>query len=299
MTNVPTDLATFRTGVVIQMTGLSGNDVGIAPDASHLAGGGYHCGCEDIQSISRWNIDYSTRQARDRLTGTNLASAMDIGDDWPHGGRAAWLRFNNLLVAQLQAADPALTALRAVNFSPDGTARRRYDSFNPTQGVIDSTDSVYMHTHLEWWRDTAGTSARARSLARVGQIIDAAVRNVPLGDEMEQTEQVVGVLSRGNRVGDVFADTTNERDWWYSTPDKVGSKNPPPAGSRADLLVKAAQKLLGAPAAVELTDEQASALADKVAAAVAAHPDNPLGDADKPVIVAAVKQALAEGVGSA
>src|SRR5215213_56372 len=103
MTSSPADLDTFRTSTVIPLTGLSGNNVGIAPDASHLAGGGYHVGCEDIQAISRWNTDYSTRQTRDRLDGTNLASAMDIGDDWPRGGRAAWLRFNNLLVAQLRA----------------------------------------------------------------------------------------------------------------------------------------------------------------------------------------------------
>ena len=40
-----------------------------------------------------------------------------------------------------------------------------------------------------------------------------------------------------------------------------------------------------------LTDEQV----DRIAAAVIAAPDTPLGDADKPVIVAALKQALREG----
>jgi hypothetical protein len=186
MTNPPGDLATFRTGKVIPATGLQGNDVGINPDSAHLGDGGYHVGCVDVQRIGRWNTDYSTRQQRDRLDGTNLASAMDIGDDWPNGGRPAWLRFNNLLVSQLRASDPALAALRAVNFSPDGSLRRRYDSLHPEQGVIPSTDSVTIHTHLEWWRNTAGTASRARSLARIGQIIDAAIRNTlvpPDGDE--------------------------------------------------------------------------------------------------------------------
>ena len=50
--------------------------------------------------------------------------------------------------------------------------------------------------------------------------------------------------------------------------------------------------------AVQLTNEQASALADKVASALAAHPDNPLGEADKPAIVEAVKTALREGLGA-
>lgn len=300
MTNPPADIGAFRTGTVIPLTGLQGNDVGIAPDEAHLAGGGYHVGCQDIQRIGKWNTDYSTRQDRDRLAGTNVASALDIGDDWPRGGRPAWLRFNNLLVALLRGGDPALAALRAVNFSPDGTSRKRYDSFNPSQGVINSTDSVTIHTHVEFWRNTAGTPARARALARIGQVIDAAIRNVPVpseGDDMEQNDQVTGASSRGNRIGDVFADTTNERDWWYSAPDKVGSKNPPPAGSRADLVVKAAQKMLDA-APATVSDEQAAAMADRIAAVLVAHPDAPLGDADKPAIVAAVKQALREGAGA-
>jgi uncharacterized protein len=200
MTNAPPDLAAFRTGTVIPLTGLQGDNVGIAPDAAHLSSGGYHVGCADIQSISRWNVDYSTRQSRDRQQpNTNVSSAMDIGDDWPHGGRAAWLRFNNLLVAQLRGRDPELAALRAVNFSPDGTARKRYDSLNPGDGVINSTDSVYMHTHLEWWRDTVGTTSRARSLARIGQIIDAAIRNIPLEDDMGAKQDAE--VSNANRYG--------------------------------------------------------------------------------------------------
>jgi hypothetical protein len=214
VTNAPSDLTTFRTGVVIPLTGLSGNDVGIAPDASHTSG--YHVGCEDIQRAGKWNSDYSTRQARDRLDGTNLASAMDIGDDWPHGGRAGWLRFNNLLVAQLRARDPGLAAVRAVNFSPDGTLRKRYDSFNAGQGVIDSTDSVYMHTHLEWWRDTAGTPVRARSLVRLGQIISAAIRYEPLEADVNLTDKVPGTgtsLTKGadRTVGDILKDVANLR----------------------------------------------------------------------------------------
>jgi hypothetical protein len=221
MTNAPPDLAAFRTGTVIPLTGLQGDNVGIAPDASHLSSGGYHVGCADIQSISRWNVDYSTRQARDRQQpNTNVASAMDIGDDWPRGGRAAWLRFNNLLVAQLRAGDPGLAALRAVNFSPDGTARKRYDSLNPNDGVINSTDSVYMHTHLEWWRDTVGTAARARSLARIGQIIDAAIRNIPLEDDMGAKQDAE--VSNANRYGWALVAGLPKIDGIYN-PDVLGS----------------------------------------------------------------------------
>lgn len=47
--------------------------------------------------------------------------------------------------------------------------------------------------------------------------------------------------------------------------------------------------------AVALTDAQVASIGDKVAAAVVAHPDNPLSDADAPVIIAAVKAALRQG----
>lgn len=49
---------------------------------------------------------------------------------------------------------------------------------------------------------------------------------------------------------------------------------------------------------VQLTDTQAAALADKLAGALVARADNPLGDADKPVIISAVKEALREGTGA-
>jgi len=45
------------------------------------------------------------------------------------------------------------------------------------------------------------------------------------------------------------------------------------------------------------TDEQIQQQADLIAVALAAAPDVPLGDDDKPVIVEALKQALREGVG--
>lgn len=169
-----------------RITGLGVDEMGSAPDERHLAGGGYHVGPDDIRRIGRWLTDYSTRQVRDRIGG-NDASAFDVGDDWPRGGRAAWLRFNGLFLRQLQARDPALAAVRAINFSPDGKLCRRFDTFNRAQGVITSTDSVYMHTHGETWRDQAGTPALDRAFRRIEQMADAAVRNIPLppeGDDM-------------------------------------------------------------------------------------------------------------------
>lgn len=191
MTAAPMDISIFRTNKVIPLTGLAGNAVGIAPDSDHLRKGGYHVGCMDIKAIQKWLTDYSVRQKRDQLDGTNYSSAMDIGDDWPNGGRKAWLRYNRLLVELMMAGDPALAALRAVNFSPDGVACKRYDSLHPEAGIIPSTDTVYMHTHHEWWRDTINTVSRALSFIRIGQIIQAAINNTPV-PEFGEDEETMG-----------------------------------------------------------------------------------------------------------
>lgn len=175
-TTLPNDLDLARDRI-IGVTGLAEGDVGALPNASHKAGGGYHCGVQDIINIGKYPTnDYSTRQVRDRVGG-NACAAIDVGDNWPRGGRAAWLRFNNWLVEMMVLGDPALAALRGVNFSPDGTACKRYDQNNRAQGIINSTDTVYMHTHLEWWRNTAGTQARVNSVDRIVLIMQAAVLN--------------------------------------------------------------------------------------------------------------------------
>jgi Glycosyl hydrolases family 25 len=108
------------------------------------------------------------------------------------------------------------------------------------------------------------------------------------GVEMEQTDPVVGAASRGNTVGDVLADASNLRDWWYSAPDARGN-NPPPPGSRADLLMKTVIAL-GQRAPVTLTDAQVQMLIDGLAAKL----QPGLSKAD---VEAAVKDALRTGVG--
>ncbi len=58
----------------------------------------------------------------------------------------------------------------------------------------------------------------------------------------------------------MLADETSLRDWWYAPPEVVGSKNPPPAGSRADFVVKAAQVVLsGVGASASVTQEMLNA----------------------------------------
>jgi len=170
----------------MEITGITGNSFGIAPDPSHLAGGGYHCGIDDIKKIGKWtgsNVDYSVKLRRDRsVDGTNLSSAADWGGPWPKGGKSAWLRWNNALVAAKRANDPSLAALRAINFTPDGSARKRYDGEHPEMGIINSTDSVTIHTHLEWYRDTI--NSRAQCLTYILALANAAVNNLSLEEAM-------------------------------------------------------------------------------------------------------------------
>lgn len=154
------------------ITGLTGGNVGTVPDARHVSG--YHVSPKRIRAAGRWDTDYSTRQPRDRTTpGSDFTSGFDIGDDWPNGGRAAWLRWNNMLLAGLVGHDPALAAIRAINVSRDGKERKRYDTL--TGKLTDSTDNVDIHTHGEVWRDTIGTSGLDTAFRRIEAMARAAI----------------------------------------------------------------------------------------------------------------------------
>jgi hypothetical protein len=294
MTDAPTDLH----GFVDQIRAVCGftdpNEVGMLPNQAHLSSGGYHCGVQNIRDIGRYDKDYSTRQGRDRIGG-NTASAVDIGDNWPHGGRAAWLRFNNTLVAQLRAGDPALSALRGVNFSPDGTARKRYDSNNPGQGVINSTDTVTIHTHLEFWRNTAGTAGRAQTLARVVQLAQAAIGGAPTPTPTTQGDQTMFLVKPGNSStvylsdgGHVYPFGPADADLF----DYLKTRIPYFEGlapKNFTIMTTFAKD----PAAT-FTDAQIQAIADRLVASNT----NGLTPADHAGIVADLKQALTEGTGA-
>lgn len=244
-TTIPADLKGHRERGM-QITGLRGDDWGIAPNEAHKRSGGYHCGVKDCQDIGKFHPpatshigssteDYSVRLFRDRMVGGNAASAEDIGDDWPNGGRPAWLRFNNLFVKQLQKGDSALRAVREVNFSPDGTKRKRWDAEHPSagpngDGIIDSTDTVYMHTHVGFYRDTEGTPARAAALNRIEQIMRAAITGASLAgeDDDDMGLTIIGSVPQytetedGDAVGYTIATgiiaggAANPRDGWLN-----------------------------------------------------------------------------------
>jgi hypothetical protein len=80
---------------------------------------------------------------------------------------------------------------------------------------------------------------------------------------MQQSDMVEGFAAR-TTIGNTLADAGTWRDWWYEPPGQPGG-NPPPAGSRADLLMQAVDAILaGTTGGVDL-----DALAAKVAVQLA------------------------------
>lgn len=161
-TVAPIDLSALR-NTIISLTNLSGDAVGIVGDSAHIASGGYHEGKTDIVNAGLWYSDYSVRLIRDRNGCTESASAMDIGYQWPTGGNPAWLKFNNALVTALHANVAPLAAIRAVNYTPDGSTKLRTDR-ETGWSVVSSSDTVDIHTHIEWYRDTEGQTTRGDSI---------------------------------------------------------------------------------------------------------------------------------------
>lgn len=182
MTNAPADLLSLRSGVRSR-TGLSADDTGIIGDDHHECG--YHIGLTALlnrgcyhpgRSAGDEREDYSVRLDRDRHGLTESASAFDLGSAWSSsaGGRAAWLRFNQVFLSELRAGNAELAAIRAVNISTDGSTKHRYDRQSGF-AVQSTADSVLQHTHTEFYRDTEGTQVRARAIAEILRLVDFAI----------------------------------------------------------------------------------------------------------------------------
>jgi hypothetical protein len=292
MTNPPADLLGFRQTMMSICGFGSAADVGIVGDGAHQRTGGYHEGKDVITSIGRYHgppashvgspvEDYSARNARDRRGLTDSASGVDVGDDWPNGGRKAWLRFNNAFVTALHAGDPALAAIRAVNYSPDGTAKKRTDREHGW-AVEPSTDTVNIHTHIEWYRDTEGS--RQASFDRIAQLARAAISGTPA--PAPTPEGVLMALS-DDQQADLYRRVTNiDKILWYvlkggqdAVPEQMMS------GFGAGTPVAAPVPMLGwrqllAAASGGVSDAQVSTLADKLTTALIASRANGLTDAD-------------------
>lgn len=174
-TQAPTDLLTFRQWVMAE-TGLSNPvEVGLVGDQEHEERGGYHISGNGINAKGKLSTDYSTKRTRDHFLPNPYCSAVDIGDNWPRGGRAAWIRFNQNVSWELIHHPEAMPTIRAMNYiKVDGGQKLRYDTANASQGEIPSTDTVDIHTHIERWRDAQGTAQGLADLVRLRAHIIAA-----------------------------------------------------------------------------------------------------------------------------
>jgi hypothetical protein len=276
MTNSPADLLGFR-ATVMRLTGLTDpKQVGIVGDGVHQLTGGYHEGKDVLVAIQVYhgpptshvgsgNEDYSARLLRDRVALTNDASAMDIAFKWPNGGNDAWKRFNNLLVADLKANRAELAAVRATNYSEDGIKKQRIDRQNGwTQES--TSDTVDVHTHLEFYRDTIGK--RQSAFDRLAQLITAAINNTTPEDDMPFLDDPnaaalafrMDALEAGAEA--VRGGPTKGEPMWLVQTVKALKVELDGVAAKVDQ-----------PAPVTLTDAQVQTVADKVTAQLGARID--------------------------
>ena len=227
-TVAPADLLALA-AYLRRVAGLDAVSVGIVPDARHLKTGGYHCGHRDLDAAGRLRRDYSWRQRRDKVT-SDWASAIDIGA-WPG------LRFFSArLAAACRAADPRTTSIRQVIYSPDGHTVTQFDAAGEQHG---GDDSHLTHTHISFWRDTAG---------RRGPVLDLAREIIEGGDGVSKAEVL---------------DALDDAVPWQSTAVRkvaLKAKWAPKVSSRALLEYLFARVVLGHEPQVDV-DEQAIAAA--------------------------------------
>jgi hypothetical protein len=190
-TTRPSDLDAWK-AIVRAVTGLSAIEVGDLPNASHKSDGGRHCGVQDIKDIGRYippakgkTTDYSVIQSWDKVGG-NDTCASDIGDDWPNGGRKAWQAFGINVAWELQNHPELLPALCEINWLNAAGEKKRY--YIVTGKVVDSTDSVDIHTHLGFKRNSANTPARAATLHRLHAHLIAARGNISVSAALAQLD---------------------------------------------------------------------------------------------------------------
>lgn len=240
------------------------------PDPASIAAGGYVFACRYLSRDPSKNL---TRAEADVLAahGIWVVANWEYGAQDMLRGYAGGVADAQL--AHQQATDAGMPPGRPIYFSADWDVTPaqeptvlaylsgadsvlgwsdvgEYGGYYPLKTALDAGATIWAWQSLAWsggqW-DTRAT-IRQTGTATVGgvqvDVNEAMVDDfgqwmpgrLPEGvADMEQTDTVVGSMSRGNKVGDVLADMSNWRDQWYLPPGS-NSNNPPPAGSRLDLL---------------------------------------------------------------
>lgn len=161
MTYAPQDLMDVRS-YVMGKTGLTAVECGIVGDPAHAETGGYHEGNDDLMAAGVFYTDYSKADSSRDRPGSNAASALDVGLYWDDsaGGRNRAIAFSNWVADKLTQGDPRLNDMRGMNWTPDGVNKRRIDRLYNNFQTTSSSDSVDIHTHFEWFRDSEGRRSR-------------------------------------------------------------------------------------------------------------------------------------------
>jgi hypothetical protein len=283
MTYAPQDLMDVRARVA-RLTGLSGNALGIVGDPDHE--GGYHCGSDRTV-----DGDYSVvESSRDSRGLTQAASALDIGD-FP--GLQA---LSVALAHACASGDTRGRDVREIIYSPDGENVVRWDDL----GVRNSGDDSHLwHTHISFYRDAQG---RRNNGDNFGGLIEAIMTGSTTyaGSEIMKWRDAGAVASliatgEAQSVGHTMAPSIQDTE-----PPNVQSATDDMAKQFGTYNLKAVEGRLAAKldalaakqATAVLSPDQLASLTTAVTNAVVAHPDTPLGDADKPAIRTAVKEAL-------
>ena len=186
MTTAPPDLLALRHSITL-LTGVTdASALGIVGDDAH--GKGYHLGVASIKARGNYPAnDYSTLQTRDRVGG-DYASGLDVTLSWPNGGRAAALQWSRSVAAAVKAGQ--LPYVSEINWLNEAGQKRRYTVHNGQE--VSSSDTVDVHTHFGFWRDTEGK----RSFTSLLSLMASAIGGTPVADWTQtQINDVVAELT--------------------------------------------------------------------------------------------------------
>lgn len=172
MTVAPRDLLDLRHSITLLSGVTDAKALGITGDDAH--GKGYHLGVATIKSLGNYpNNDWSTEQTRDRVGG-DTASAMDVTLSWPNGGKAAAQRWTWAVAAAVKAGQ--LPYVSEINWQNQQGQKRRYTVHDGRE--VASTDTVDIHTHIGFWRNTEGT----RNFTSMLSLMASAIGGTPVAD---------------------------------------------------------------------------------------------------------------------
>lgn len=196
------------------------------------------------------DAEIAAQAARWRLPIFTRSNPIDAAQAASDAGKAvAWLRARAVPLGSAVALDyeTAINAAYVAEFDHvlvgAGYATLLYGSKstvtqNPRPSAGYWTASWNGIAHL----DTGAAATQWASDTMLGkpydlsEVADSLVLWDTQGAQMEQTDKVIGNLSRGNTVGDVLADLSNLRDELYLAAG-TDSNNPPPAGSRLAIVL--------------------------------------------------------------